>query len=615
MCKSLYPTSLKKSHIRLLEILPSEGSTQLPLQCQLRQYDLDTVPKYEALSYCWGDATERCNLSCNGRSVSVTESLYSALLRLRREDQSRVIWADALCINQEDNEEKGNQVSLMGQIYAHGVQTIVWLGSPEDHCEEQSGQSVGDNVSSLPDALDRIHEAFQASRIEPDNTKLSQAEWHKMRLPAEQCALLSATLPWTVIAALFSLPWFQRIWCVQETRLARITTFYWGSTKLEGQKVELLIQYCYLESDHTGTSIPIGVPWHHAMAMFAPLQPERNEQCALLQHLSVYRMFLATDPRDKVFGLLGLRELEEESNAISVDYTKSVADVYSEVAQAIIKLTCNCSILDFVTHPEDYDGGLEYASWVPRWDRKWMMQHVGASDVDLTKLPQQYIHSICASPTQLKLEGFLYDTIDSKSFTMEGLFMYFWRSERSTELVASVGHPILQYWLATVSHSAVPALEEMPAAVRMARTLTAGRTTIAGHKYTDSDAEQLDLYLDSFFDYINLLFGLAQSDVEEISEERLYELYGTRWQLFAEIASTPCQLRCIFRTANGTFGIGPGCLRESDLIVQFFGRGIPYALRKKGAEYILIGRLYIEGPDLNAEFEDGRVAKENYSLI
>jgi hypothetical protein len=107
------------NEIRLLKI--SSGLEDEPLMCILEPISLDGDVLYTALSYCWGDANNRADIKVNGQSVSVTISLENALRRIRNVAQDTMVWADAICINQQDMAEKSVQVSMMGSIYSKGV--------------------------------------------------------------------------------------------------------------------------------------------------------------------------------------------------------------------------------------------------------------------------------------------------------------------------------------------------------------------------------------------------------------------------------------------------------------------------------------------------------------
>jgi hypothetical protein len=120
--------------IRLLTLSPSPSPSK-PIRCHLRQASLDDASKtYEALSYTWGARNGTVPISCDGQTLLVTPNCESALRHLRNRLTSRVLWVDAVCIDQGSAEEKSTQVPLMGDIYALASQVVVWLGQgvPED---------------------------------------------------------------------------------------------------------------------------------------------------------------------------------------------------------------------------------------------------------------------------------------------------------------------------------------------------------------------------------------------------------------------------------------------------------------------------------------------------
>jgi hypothetical protein len=114
-----------RREFRLLKLLP--GHLKDPISCELQVVSLDENPTYEPLSYVWGDPSVVVVAYLHNVPVNVTVNLAAALRRLRKAEGPRVLWVDALCINQEDSAERSQQVGLMQFIYqTHHV--IVWLG-------------------------------------------------------------------------------------------------------------------------------------------------------------------------------------------------------------------------------------------------------------------------------------------------------------------------------------------------------------------------------------------------------------------------------------------------------------------------------------------------------
>jgi Heterokaryon incompatibility protein (HET) len=117
--------------IRLLRLLPHEDENA-PIKCQLVNYSLENSGNqehlYDALSYVWGDPDNAQTVSIDGCVMHITPNLHAALLRLRNRHFERLIWADAVCINQEDFQEKERQIWIMAKIFGQARGVIVWLG-------------------------------------------------------------------------------------------------------------------------------------------------------------------------------------------------------------------------------------------------------------------------------------------------------------------------------------------------------------------------------------------------------------------------------------------------------------------------------------------------------
>lgn len=143
--------SLQAYHIRLVSILPGEWdetlccsihSVKLPRQWERRS---SQFLSYEALSYVWGSTSEKVPVFCSpsGKAVFVTPNCLFAMRRLRLSTETRVVWIDAVCINQSNIPERNAQVRMMPTIYEGATRVIVYLG-------EDDGDSI--------EAMDYINE-------------------------------------------------------------------------------------------------------------------------------------------------------------------------------------------------------------------------------------------------------------------------------------------------------------------------------------------------------------------------------------------------------------------------------------------------------------------------
>ncbi len=123
------PLSNSTDSLRLLVLLP--GAKGQSIRCQLVSTTFSANPQYEALSYAWGANPKSAlqSISVNGAQVKVGRNLWCALSHLRNATYARVLWIDALCINQDDTDEKNKQIPLMLFIYSRAKGVLVWLGT------------------------------------------------------------------------------------------------------------------------------------------------------------------------------------------------------------------------------------------------------------------------------------------------------------------------------------------------------------------------------------------------------------------------------------------------------------------------------------------------------
>jgi hypothetical protein len=138
---SLYSQDLRGRRIRLLDLSSVLPGEQEPLQGNLRVVSLDRgymPPTYEALSYVWGEDSDSLSrhISCSGVEIPITRNCYDALRTLHRHFGVRSIWVDAICINQDNVEEKEHQIPLMRDIYGSARRVFIWLGNGTKESDE-----------------------------------------------------------------------------------------------------------------------------------------------------------------------------------------------------------------------------------------------------------------------------------------------------------------------------------------------------------------------------------------------------------------------------------------------------------------------------------------------
>lgn len=163
----------------------------------------DTVIEYEALSWCWGqevkDRAIRIQEGSKYYRLAVTRDLTLALKYLRHHHKERILWIDALCINQANHEERNHQVQMMARIYSGAKQACIWLGEDTD-----------DSTT----AIRFINEIMKLENFDTISEKKENAS------------------KWQSLLLLMQRPWFSRRWVVQEIALARSATIYCGNEEI-----------------------------------------------------------------------------------------------------------------------------------------------------------------------------------------------------------------------------------------------------------------------------------------------------------------------------------------------------------------------------------------------
>lgn len=124
------PLSIPRKSIRVLDFHDDvPGSLEDALRGHMRVVDLLDKPDFTALSYVWGaHHSPPHEICCDGFNVPITPNCRAALCALRQRFGPITIWVDSICINQQDDQEKASQISLMGNIYSLAATAYIWLG-------------------------------------------------------------------------------------------------------------------------------------------------------------------------------------------------------------------------------------------------------------------------------------------------------------------------------------------------------------------------------------------------------------------------------------------------------------------------------------------------------
>lgn len=327
-------------NIRLLRLMAAAGDDDknTTVECQLFDYPLQKLGEgthlYEALSYAWGDSNNLRPILINRHKFLITRNLYSALLHLRNRFLDRILWVDALCIYQNDNQEKGQQILLMAEIYSKAIRVIVWLGVTEKDSDQ---------------ALETIHLAADNATTEPIEIKFAQAS-ETIQLAAGNTSAepLVDELNKQAILTLLKRPWFKRIWVrvlvfnpihihsltrliqvLQEVAAARNILIKCGSTEIDGYAFCTAIHskaFAFLSEYPELQSLIRTVTYLITGAAFRRKKVSRPSGTVSLhirplgELIEMYHNHEAKKHHDKVFALLGMSSDDLSSAGLLPDY-------------------------------------------------------------------------------------------------------------------------------------------------------------------------------------------------------------------------------------------------------------------------------------------------------
>ncbi|KAH9233416.1 hypothetical protein K456DRAFT_1838489 [Colletotrichum gloeosporioides 23] len=438
--------NLPRGHIRLLTVHPGNETTAL--SGTLHSTPLEAAPEFEAVSYAWdtGSFTETLNIISNPSTVStsgehevsgaghisITRNVTSLLRCLRRESEARVLWIDAICINQANISERNDQVQQMRKIYSRARVVVIWLGpategdgsdraiaflnqmgqNQQRRSNTTSDGSVQDDDSTF---IQDYEDGSESTKVIPSTHLLTaRASTHRDLLsPGRMLLSLMTTFrywvqlwskyiktkssenynyyvnvkvwnpwelrkrkfqdDWAAIDELIHRDWWSRTWVVQEAWSAD------GRAVLQcGQQTPTreTFQNAMNYHDH----------WDDMGSLIKGERAGRWEQLqrryGLALHLCKMRLLdgklsdllwntwdrEAKDPRDKVFAVLGLVG-KNKGLLLKPDYSKSVRQVFCETARDVIRTDSLDILLAAGGSRNDLDG-VQLPSWVPDWRKE-----------------------------------------------------------------------------------------------------------------------------------------------------------------------------------------------------------------------------------------------------
>lgn len=376
---SIYsPLHRGRKEIRLLEIV----SVEPEIAFKTHVISLHDEPVFTALSYVWGYPPTWVDVTVDGAKISVTENLTNAVKDIHSLWAQQLpqitldfkrIWADAICINQQDVVEKGFQVPLMREIYSGAERVLSWLGK-------------ADEATKLAfEALQRIHQGI--SRL--GNDDLTDLRWMESHHDLCNGYETDPRGPWLGIIDLMHRPYWSRVWIFQEVYLARSLLFMSGQSTLDFDCLKSIQEWhesailgqtsrpsyinpgtwAYLQN-HRGIFESISAidqareiisdgQRHQSRIMGILKDTVSDDAIIFYNQVETHALLLwimagvleSTDPKDSIYALLGVSGL-----TIEPDYTteKTPAEVYLD----FLRLWQDCCSMLHPYYPNDAKSGI-----------------------------------------------------------------------------------------------------------------------------------------------------------------------------------------------------------------------------------------------------------------
>lgn len=568
-----YQRLIASDSIRILEISP--GVSESPIDCNLQQVKLSDQPFYNALSYHWGNERATVEIRCSGMTLVITKTLHDAIVRIRHPKETRVLWADAICINQENVEERNGQVQLMSQIYKQAAKVLIWVGNQHTHLTDTAFPLICQIVNSFNPKLRDFKTATYRKSAE---TSVFPAEpYSELRnVPDES---------WAALCVFFNLPWFWRLWVIQEIALASSAELMWGGASIDWRWVGLASALIRTNEVQILRRNDLDGVYNAYLMHRISLREDYFGPVSFLRMLELTRQFEVTNPKDRIFGMLALPTTDSnpQNGALFLqpNYTLSDSELYRILAERVLEKDKTLRLLCSVQHGPELDENLP--SWVPQW-HKVFNHHLAPSDPDTHHTPAggRQIHRSAprsGDPHHLVLRGLEFDIVEDQTDTLSN--SHFYRilddaTEYKSKREALVNE-IQALWPSYKSAEGLKAL---------CWTLTAGKDWYG--LLVENDAGH-------FRDFVAFLQGWNTLSEDWYS--------GVCWSTqdipnvdrFCEAAANACTGRRLFRTANKFLGLGPQAMRTGDQVCILFGGLVPFVLRPERGYWRFIGECYVYG--------------------
>jgi hypothetical protein len=271
--------------------------------------------------------------------LRITPNVDALLRGLRAFNKPRYLWIDAICLNQDDETEKAQQIPKMRLIFGEAKEVYIWLGL-EDHMTAK--------LFKFFRTTHQLREASQqamAARIAFLMRKVLNDNYDGIGL--------------TALLKFFDRPWFSRRWVIQEACQVNRATIYCGKYSIP------LVVITSAARRFQSLDMP-----SYPIKMAANLG-RSTLNLSLLDLLWTFHEAECVENKDRIASLLGLMPLDEPFH---LDYAIHWTELYKKVASSILEFGDNNTRLQIMLHliefgPVSQPENSSYPSWVPNWSK------------------------------------------------------------------------------------------------------------------------------------------------------------------------------------------------------------------------------------------------------
>ncbi|KAH0545111.1 hypothetical protein FGG08_000723 [Glutinoglossum americanum] len=626
------PLDATLREIRLLVLHPaSANSWDSTLEISLIKSQLGGPITYSALSYTWGEPQPTYPILLDGMEFKVRRNLLEALRYFRSTKDRLTMWVDAICINQDDIRERESQVALIRNVYKEAEIVWAWLGAGNP-TQVRSAFYFLHNLASRE--LKNITEDLRHAKIPRAET---------MQLVESEATNDTYVRRWLDVAYLLDSLWFSRMWVIQEVVMGQKVYVVCGHLGVSWDEVISLAcgfilkywfhvvsgmrytrRYKLITEKLFSLSLSARQINEIARARMVRMELPRLTEISdtdfrpktVYQMASHYQHFNITEPRDRVYALLGI--LEEYNNNIkcpSISYSIPLADLYWEIIKSDIEYIRN---LDFLSEALGQDRPYGTPSWVPYWHDGILKKDRETPIISLelapeitykataTTLPFCYFNSRLKA---LRIAGFTGAVIRQVGEICDlSDFDNLINSEtRHSRQMQHLSH-IFDNWTSILDIKDI-----------LGGSLPY-KLDIDGDNPSEKQGKAYQ-----FISMINMI-----NEIHEWSTEKLFATYESKVQMHSTvrfITATSKQTylgtrqleatkhRRLFITHGEKFGLGPKATQPGDVVVFFYGCRVPMILRPVKALHMwrVVGEAYCQY-EMNGEMLEPDIAATRYTL-